>query len=698
VNLDEKASTYLPEFAGGGAENITIRHLLTHTSGLRPGISGQAFTNYQGAIAQAVKEKPTAAPGTLFRYSDINFILLGEVVRRVSGRRLDEFAAVEIWHPLGMNDTRYLPPASWKDRIAPTEHGLRAVVHDPTSRRMGGVAGHAGVFSTAADIALYARMMLRGGELDGVRIFKPETIQLMTSVQSPEGVIARRGLGWDIDCAYSRPRGMVFPLGSFGHTGWTGTALWIDPFSKTFVILLSNRVHPDGKGNVLPLYAAMGTLAAQAVADFDFKNVPGALAFRTNFIEWGVITNLVAPSALARPLPDVPGVLNGIDVLVKQNFAPLKKRKIGLITNHTGIDRHRRPTIDLLHSAPDVVLVALFSPEHGIRGERDTTITNSVDAKTGLPVFSLYPNIPRKKADQSQADYEAMALQMRAPSAEQLQGLDALVFDIQDIGCRFYTYIATLGTCMEAAARAGVKFIVLDRVNPINGVTVDGPIHRGHSTFVAYHSIPLRHGMTVGEIARMYAAERGVKVDLTVIPIEGWKRSMWFDETGLPWLNPSPNMRSLRAAILYPGVGLHESAVSVGRGTDTPFELVGAPYVNDLELAHALNHAGLDGVRFVPVQFTPTFSTFSNKFCQGVSLLLTDRDRFQAVDTGVAIGLALRQLAGTNYALTKISHLLQSSTIQDGIVSGKTLAELRQQWAADATAFEQRRKPFLLYE
>ena len=698
VKLNEKVSTYLPEFTGGGAENITIRHLMTHTSGLRAGISNLPFEDYRSGIAQAVKEKPNAAPGTLFRYSDINFILLGEVVQRVSGKRLDEFAAAEIWRPLGMNVTRYLPPASWKERIAPTENGLRGVVHDPTSRRMGGVAGHAGVFSTAADIARYARMMLRGGELDGVRVFKPETVQLMTSVQSPEGVTARRGLGWDIDCAYSRPRGMVFPLGSFGHTGWTGTALWIDPFSKTFFIFLSNRVHPDGKGNVVPLYAAMGTLAAQAVADFDFKNVPGALPFRTNFIEWGAVTNLVAPSAQARPLPEVPGVLNGIDVLVKQNFAPLKKRKIGLITNHTGIDRHRRPTIDLLHSAPDVELVALFSPEHGIRGELDTTITNSVDARTGLPVFSLYPKIPKKKDEQSQADYDAMALQMRAPSAEQLRGLDALVFDIQDIGCRFYTYIATLGTCMEAAAKAEVKFIVLDRVNPINGVTIEGPIHRGHSTFVAYHSIPLRHGMTVGELARMYAAERGVKVDLTVIPIEGWKRAMWFDETGLPWLNPSPNMRSLRAAILYPGVGLHESAVSVGRGTETPFEVVGAPYVNDIEAAYALNHAGLDGVRFVPVRFTPTFSTFSNKVCRGVSLVLTDRNRFRAVDTGVAIGLTLRQLGGTNYALAKTTHLLQSATVRDGIDSGRPLAELRKEWAADVGEFEQRRKPFLLYD
>ena len=255
VKLDAPVHAYIPEFTSDGKEAITIRQLLTHTSGLRPDIDTKTkWHGQETAIQMACREKLQSPPGTALRYSDINFFLLGEVVQRVSGRKLEEFVAREIYQPLKMVDTGYLPPASKLSRIAPTEMTdgvmLRGTVHDPTARFMGGVAGHAGVFTTAADLARYARMMLNEGTLDGVRIFKPETVKLMTSVQTPPAVSSRRGLGWDIDSDYSRPRGKIFPLGSYGHTGFTGTCLWIDPFSKTFWIFLSNRVHPDGKGSV----------------------------------------------------------------------------------------------------------------------------------------------------------------------------------------------------------------------------------------------------------------------------------------------------------------------------------------------------------------------------------------------------------------------------------------------------------------
>jgi uncharacterized protein YbbC (DUF1343 family) len=536
----------------------------------------------------------------VFRYSDVNFILLGEVVQRVSGRNLAEFAAAEIFRPLKMQTTSYSPKSAQLPRIAPTQQAaegmLRGKVHDPTARRMGGVAGHAGVFTTASDLARFARMLLNEGELEGVRLFKPETVKLMTSVQSAEQVLSRRGLGWDIDSPYSRPRGALFPLGSFGHTGWTGAALWIDPFSRTFWILLSNRVHPDGKGNTLPLYFTLGTLAAEAVENFNFTNVAGALPLRTNFLGAASGTNAPpSPSAAnangrqprtstpSRPRSGVPGVLNGIDALVKQNFAPLRKLRVGLITNHTGTDRDRNPTIDLLFHAPEVQLKALFSPEHGLRGSLDEHVASGLDEPTGLPVHSLYPKIPKKTPQQTDSEYNAMAMKLRSPTPEQLAGLDALVFDIQDVGCRFYTYIAARQLSRSRGTR--LKFFVLDRVNPINGVEVEGPIYHGEPAFVAYHSLPLRHGMTVGELARMFNLERGWNVELTVIPCEGWKREMWFDATELPWINPSPNMRSLNAAALYPGVGLHEAALSVGRGTERPFEIIGAPYIDDRRLA-----------------------------------------------------------------------------------------------------------------
>jgi CubicO group peptidase (beta-lactamase class C family) len=281
VDLDAPVSTYIPEYTGDKGK-ITVRELMTHTSGLPPGVSTR--THWHGtetALRLAVALKLQSAPGTTFRYSDINFFTVGEIVARVSGMPLDKFCAQEIYGPLKMTDTGFLPPHSKIPRIAPTEMTggvmLRGTVHDPTARFMGGVAGHAGLFTTAPDMARFARMMLNMGELDGVRIFQPETVKLMTSVQTPPGMEDRRGLGWDIDSGFSSPRGQHFPLGSYGHTGFTGTALWIDPFSKTFFIFLSNRVHPDGKGSVISLYRAIGTLAAAAVTDFSFDSVAGAL-------------------------------------------------------------------------------------------------------------------------------------------------------------------------------------------------------------------------------------------------------------------------------------------------------------------------------------------------------------------------------------------------------------------------------------
>jgi uncharacterized protein YbbC (DUF1343 family)/CubicO group peptidase (beta-lactamase class C family) len=701
IDVDKKVSTYISEFQGEGAAEVTVRHLLTHTSGLRSGIPATPpWAGYEQGIALACQEKPTHTPGTLFRYSDINFILLGEIVQRVSGRKLNEFAASEIFGPLRMRDTGYLPAASLLPRIAPTETSpegmLRGKVHDPTARRMGGVAGHAGLFSTATDLARYARMILNLGELDGVRVFRPETLKLMTSVQSPSEVLARRGLGWDIDSPYSRPRGTVFPRGSFGHTGWTGTALWIDPFSKTFWIFLSNRVHPDGKGNTLALYLTLGTMAASAVEGFEFQNVEGALPFRTNFITAAIVPRPALNSGSTNRA-SVPGVANGIDVLVRNNFAPLKKLRLGLITNHTGQDRWRNPTIDLLFQAPDIQLKALFSPEHGIRGALDEHVFDSVDEPTGLPVHSLYPKIPRKTKEQTDADYEAMALRLRSPSPEQLKDLDALVFDIQDVGCRFYTYVGTMGNCLRAAAEAGKKFFVLDRINPIGGTAVEGPVYKGQPSFVGWHALPLRHGMTVGELARMFNEERGFKADLTVIPCEGWKRNMWFDETGLPWIHPSPNMRSLDAAILYPGVGMHESALSVGRGTDRPFELVGAPYIDDLALADALNHSGLAGVRFYPIQFTPTYSTFSNKLCRGAAIVITERERVNAVEVGIEIAVTLHRLYAKDYALDKTKNLLRHETSLEAIRAGRNRGEIAAAWADELAEFKRRRGSFLIY-
>lgn len=278
VKLDAPVKAYIPEFTNDGRNDITVRELLTHTSGLPPDIETETgWHSWNTAIQMACAIKLDSPPGTVYRYSDINFILLGEIVERVSQTPLQDFVRREIYRPLKMKHTGFLPLENKRmklSRIAPTEvvagQPWRGIVHDPTARHMGGVAGHAGLFSTTADVARYARMMVNLGELDGVRIFTPETVRLMTSQQSPPGVDVVHGLGWDIDSPYAGPRGTVFPIGSYGHTGWTGGSLWIDPFSKTFVVFMSNRNHPTEAGNVIGLRRRLGTLAAEAVVGFDF--------------------------------------------------------------------------------------------------------------------------------------------------------------------------------------------------------------------------------------------------------------------------------------------------------------------------------------------------------------------------------------------------------------------------------------------
>jgi len=657
IDLDAPVSRYLPELHGGWRGEMTIRHLLTHTSGLRPDLDlDQPWSGDDTAIRLALEEMPENRPGFVFRYSDINFELLGEIVKRVSGMPLDQFAAKEIFEPLGMNDTSFHPHDV--GRVAPTEQ-VRGVVHDPTARRMGGVAGHAGLFTTAHDLAQYARMIMTGG----APIFRAGTIRAMTAVVSPANVAVRRAGGWDIDSAYSRPRGDLFPIGSFGHTGFTGGFLWIDPSSRTFYVFLSNRVHPDGKGSVLALQQQLGTLVAESI---HLSGAPApwpALSVRSPSV--GFVTT-------------GGNAFNGIDVLHASHYAVIRGMRIGVITNQSGIDRAGNPTIDLLRSAPGVTVVEIFAPEHGVRGEIDEPFGDTTDPISGLPVYSLYG--PRKQ-----------------PTAEQLAAIDAVVFDVQDVGTRFYTYVSRLGSAMEAAAQARKKVIVLDRVNPIGGIAIEGPLPDTEATFTAYHAVPVRHGMTVGELAKMIAAERHLDVDLEVIAVRNWTRDQWQDEAGLPWVNPSPNMRSLTEAALYPGIGLLESAVSVGRGTPTPFELVGAPYVDGAALARAMSSLRLPGVWFEAARFTPDASVHKDERCEGVRIVVMNRKTLRPVRTGLALATALHRLYGARFPLEQVAPLLRSRRVLDAIVEGKSLDQVVGIYTADEAAFARRRESYLIY-
>ena len=375
-------------------------------------------------------------------------------------------------------------------------------------------------------------------------------------------------------------------------------------------------------------------------------------------------------------------VLTGIDVLVRDGFRQLQGRRVGLITNHTGLDSRGKSTVTRLHESPAVDLLALFSPEHGLHGRLDVPlIGDSEDAGTGLRVYSLYG-------------------ETRQPTAEMLAGIDTLVFDIQDIGSRFYTYISTLGLAMQAAAEHGLRFVVLDRPNPINGVAVAGPVtDPGRESFTAFHKIPVRHGMTVGELALMFRDELDIELDVEVIRAKGWSRSQYFDRTGLRWVNPSPNMRSLAQALLYPGIGLLETTnLSVGRGTDTPFEVIGAPWLDGDAIALELNRLGLPGVAFIPLRFTPDASKFEGEACGGVNILVTERPVFDPVRTGLEIASALRRVYPEAWDIDSYERLLVHQATLDAVREGRPYTVIEAGYREGLEDFGIRRRAFLLYD
>jgi uncharacterized protein YbbC (DUF1343 family) len=658
LRLGDTVATYIPEFGQNGKETITIEHLLTHQGGLVP---DNPLEDYEHGIEEAWNRiwqlKPLEPVGTKFVYSDVGFIVLGEVIRRVTGESVDQFARVNIFQPLGMSETGYLPEEPLRTRSATTEkrdgQWTRGEVHDPRSHWLGGVAGHAGLFSTASDLAKYARMILSDGRNGDTQLLSLQTIAEM---RRPREIgDQRRALGWDNRSRYSTNRGELMSDSAIGHGGFTGNGLWIDPELNLFVIFLSSRLHPDGVGNVNPLIGRVGSIAAAAIH---------GEATGSNLTDGSSTVSL------------------GIDVLQAEEFKQLVGRKIGLITNHTGLDSSGRRTIDLLHSAKGLKLVAVFSPEHGLQGQLDQKhIDDARDESTGLLVFSLYGK-------------------SRKPQDEQLAGIDTLVFDIQDVGSRFYTYISTMGLALETAAEHKLKFVVLDRPNPISGEIVEGPmLQAGNESFVAPFKLPVRHGMTVGELARLYVAEKQLDVDLEVIQILAWNRTQYWDRTGLVWTNPSPNMRSLTEATLYPGIGLLETTnLSVGRGTDTPFEVLGAPWIDGVEFARNLNSLQLPGVAFVPIKFTPDASKFEGESCQGVNVIVTDRERFRPVRMGLAIAMTLRKLQEKEWNVSKLNRLLANDEVLEGIKNGATLSELDKLSMQGLDEFLERRNQALLYK
>ena len=766
LNFDDPVAKYLPDFAANGKEHVTIRELLTHYSGLPPDISlkdpwGLAAPDKTEGIRRALASPLKTTPGTYFEYSDINFITLGALVEKLSGQTLDEYAQQHIFKPLGMTETRYLPIAKacgafstlgtaiqWKPNFsngknadgtmwmrvsdyncpapawipqglipnaAPTAHDdegtaatnpdydhlLRGTVHDPTTRRMGGVAGHAGVFSTAHDVALFAQALLdKLTKNTGPFPLKQSTLKLMTepeqpataestaTVFTPDGKptkgTATRGFGWDINSAFSRPRGAIFPIGSFGHTGFTGTSLWIDPTSDTALVILANAIHPRGNPPISALRGEIATATAKAL---------------------GLEEDIVAPT------------LTGIDVLESTHFEALREAaqrhgnrlRLGLLTNQTGLDSKGRRTVDILHNdaakaVPGLALTTLFSPEHGLLGLKDTTkIANDTDPSTRLPILSLYGAKPEQ----------------RRPRAEDLAKLDAVVIDLQDAGVRFYTYETVVGYFLEAAAQQkaqghNLEIIVLDRPNPIGGVQVQGPVSDpGGESYINYMPLPVRHGLTLGELALYFNTERRlssplssnvqvpIKALLTVIPMQHWRRTQYFDETRLPWTDPSPNLRNLTAATLYPGLGfLDATDVSVGRGTAKPFEQIGASYIDAAQLAAYLTARKIPGVTFTPTTFSvaedSTRYPGHGKTIPGIAFTVTDRNALDAPEMGIEVVSALHHLY-PQFPLAKTTNLIANAGVMQSLANREDPRKIAADWAADLAAFERQRQPYLLY-
>jgi uncharacterized protein YbbC (DUF1343 family)/CubicO group peptidase (beta-lactamase class C family) len=675
--LNDRVTQYIPEFQNGKSD-ITLRNLFTHFSGLQPDVPlTPPWTGYDTGIRLACTDPPAGPPGVRFVYSDINFELLGEIVHRLSGQTLAEYARENIFLPLGMKETMFQPPASLIPRIAPTERldktgpPLRGVVHDPTARYMGGIAGHAGLFSTAADLSRFAQMMLNGGELDGVRLFGPLTVRKFTEPESPPDQPVLRGLGWDIDSSLSGNRGELFPIGSYGHTGFTGTSIWIDPSTRTYVILLANSVHPTLRPAITPLRGKVATIVAASVG------------IQSQGIILSGYNETLSGAGFRREANRTGSTRTGLDVLEDEKFQPFAGKRIGLITNHTGVDREGRRNIDVMRAA-GIDIAALFSPEHGFAGAEDRPgLQDTTDSATGIKVFSLYGKTMR-------------------PTPEMLAGIDALVYDIQDVGVHFYTYETTMAYCLEAAAKAGIPFFVLDRPNPITGTHVEGPmLDAANTSFVGYLAgEPVRHGMTIGELARLFNGENKIGARLTVIPMQDWDRGDWFDSTGLPWINPSPNMRSLTAAILYPGLCLMESSknFSVGRGTDAPFEQIGADFLNGRELAAYLNKRLIPGVRIYPTSFTPTESNFKGKRIEGLRFVITNREVFDSTRLGLELAAAIQKLYPGRIDLSLSRRLIGSDDAIRRLGAGEDPRMIQQSYQDAVAAFVHLREQYLLYK
>ena len=655
LDLDKPVVDYLPLFVGPGKDRVTVRQLLTHSSGLVA--YGDLYNEISGKKAYLERIQGMELdyePGTKSVYSDYGMILLGEILERVAGQPMEVFLEARVYGPLGMTDTGFLPGDDLLERIAPTEddpwrgYRVRGEVHDENAHALGGIAPHAGLFSTATDLARFLQMILNGGVFEHQRIVSRQIVEEWTRRAGVPG--SDRATGWDTKSAEKSSAGHYFSPNSFGHLGYTGTSMWVDPERDLFLVLLTNRVHPTRENNLI-------RQARPAVADAVVK-------------------------ALNRPLVQV-----GLERIDSGELDSVEGKRLGLVVHSASVTADGRHAIDVLRDQ-GLDVVRLFSPEHGLRGRAAAgePVDSDTDPVSGLTVVSLY-------GDQ------------RRPSLESLAGLDALVFDLQGAGVRFYTYVSTLIHCLEAAAGAGLELVVLDRPNPLGGNRIEGPVSAPRdvvpASFVNLAPGPLVHGLTLGEMARFVNSQLEVPAKLTVVPMAGWTREMTWVDTGREWISPSPNLRSSEAALAYPGTALLEATnLSEGRGTPDPFLLIGAPWLKPGELRSSAPGFSLDAASFMPVasRATPT-PKFQDQECVG--------QRVRVIDPGVAepyaLGVALlAELAGhADFEWLQggdvLTRLLGTPRVLESIEAGKSVEEILADDRADHEAWREARKSALLY-
>lgn len=657
LNLDDAVAAHVPEFAAHDKSNITIRQLLLHTGGL-PIVN--PLKDYADGPARGLQRvfqvRPESAPGRAYLYGDLGYIVLGALIERVTGEALDALAQRVLFSPLQMHDTRFRPAFELRHRIAPTEVAkerpiplIHGEAHDPRAWLLGGVAGNAGLFTTAADLARFARMLLGEGELDGVRVLSRRSVQELTRAEHLQGVI--RTPGWDVASTHSKAKGTLLSPRAYGHGGYTGTSLWIDPERDLFVAFLSNRVHPAPAHSVVALQGAIADAAARAVAP-------------------------VPPECASTP----PATSYGIDVLARDGFESLRGARVALVTHRAAIAASGATTLEVLRSAPGVQVVAVLSPEHGFEARGEGAIRDSYDAANALPVYSLYGETLR-------------------PTARMLEGVDVLAVDLVDVGTRYYTYMSTLQQTLWAGAEHHIPVVVLDRPNPIGGIFVEGPLQdAGYENFVNHHRLPVRHGMTAGELAELINDERHIGARLEIVPAAGWRRELMHEQTGLPWHDPSPNLRGRDTTLLYPAIGLVESTnVSVGRGTSEPFHIIGAPFIDSARFISALRAAHLPGVEFDEVDFVPEAAPHRGERCRGVRATVTDPLAFRPIRTGLAIARTLWRQNRRDWHSHKLIRLVGNKGVVQALFDGAPLAEIERSWEGEVSAFLERRSRFTSY-